>query len=607
MELTSLSLVILFGVNFILHYCFIINGKCGIINSNEKSLPLEKTVSSIRLLTKEISKFGFILLFSYICEYNPIFPNSEKVDDIDMVLLSVIVLLMFSLLNIKKSSSDDFLNREQTEEWKGWMQFMFLLYHYFSVHEIYNPVRVFVTSYIWMTGFGNFSFFYIKSDYSLVRIFQMLWRLNFLVFFLCMTMGNNYILYYICPLHTFYFFMVYTLMAIGKSYNYTEKFKYKLFVLAIIIFVIWDLDMNIFEKIFCFLGNESIEGAPSGTMWEWYFRTSLDHWSTFLGIIFALNYPTISKWKNKLEVTNVKYIVGSFLGVLLMIWIFFILPLDKKEYNKYNAYMGSLVPMLVYIYLRNITHIMRSYYLKPLHDIGKITLETYLMQHHLWLNNNAKTVLVFVPGFPKVNMVIVGVLYLILSKQLFKITMYLRGMLLPDDLKKCIMNLLGMVSIISITLILSKFFIFMEFNCFFIGIFILLIGIMNLVIIHYILYSDESYDGFLIKKRNISVIILCIVSILFHYINTSKDDWVVRDVNKNISGMGNIWMGICVCCISCIMIYTRDSFYGLVLLFGKKHLSEEDKSWSGIYTGFLHKLGKIQIDEIEESDKEFLI
>lgn len=41
----------------------------------------------------------------------------------------------------------------------------------------------------------------------------MLWRLNFLVVLLCMAMGNTYILYYICPLHTFYFFVVYAIMS----------------------------------------------------------------------------------------------------------------------------------------------------------------------------------------------------------------------------------------------------------------------------------------------------------------------------------------------------------------------------------------------------------
>lgn len=52
-----------------------------------------------------------------------------------------------------------------------------------------------------------------KGDYGAVRLLQMLWRLNFLVVLLCMAMGNTYILYYICPLHTFYFFVVYAIMS----------------------------------------------------------------------------------------------------------------------------------------------------------------------------------------------------------------------------------------------------------------------------------------------------------------------------------------------------------------------------------------------------------
>ena len=59
-----------------------------------------------------------------------------------------------------------------------------------------------------MTGFGNFSFFYVKGDFGFVRFVQMIWRLNFLVLFLCMTMNNHYILYYIVPLHAFYFLTV---------------------------------------------------------------------------------------------------------------------------------------------------------------------------------------------------------------------------------------------------------------------------------------------------------------------------------------------------------------------------------------------------------------
>jgi hypothetical protein len=67
-----------------------------------------------------------------------------------------------------------YLNRHQTEEWKGWMQVLFLMYHYFAAAEIYNAIRVFIAAYVWMTGFGNFSYYYIRKDFSLARFTQVI-------------------------------------------------------------------------------------------------------------------------------------------------------------------------------------------------------------------------------------------------------------------------------------------------------------------------------------------------------------------------------------------------------------------------------------------------
>ena len=41
------------------------------------------------------------------------------------------------------------LSRPQTEEWKGWMQFAFIMYHYYRAWSAYNWIRVFVSSYVW--------------------------------------------------------------------------------------------------------------------------------------------------------------------------------------------------------------------------------------------------------------------------------------------------------------------------------------------------------------------------------------------------------------------------------------------------------------------------
>ena len=65
-----------------------------------------------------------------------------------------------------------------------------------------------------------------------------------------MAMDNHYILYYICPLHTFYFLVVYAIMAPASSMNYTKNgMRYKLLIAGAIIFCVWDWDLKIFEKV----------------------------------------------------------------------------------------------------------------------------------------------------------------------------------------------------------------------------------------------------------------------------------------------------------------------------------------------------------------------
>ena len=57
-------------------------------------------------------------------------------------------------------------------------------------------IRIFIAGYVWMTGFGNFSYYYRTGDFGVGRFCQTMWRLNFLVFFCCVVLQNEYMLYY---------------------------------------------------------------------------------------------------------------------------------------------------------------------------------------------------------------------------------------------------------------------------------------------------------------------------------------------------------------------------------------------------------------------------
>jgi hypothetical protein len=58
--------------------------------------------------------------------------------------------------------------------------------------------------------------------------------------------------------------------------------------------------------------------------------------------------------------------------------------------------------------------------------VGKTTLETYLLQHHIWLTSNAKTLLTIVPEHPWINFAVASMLFYVVSKELYRLTMSLR-------------------------------------------------------------------------------------------------------------------------------------------------------------------------------------
>jgi hypothetical protein len=131
-------------------------------------------------------------------------------------------------------------------------------------------------------------------------------------------------------------------------------------------------------------------------VWEYYFRTSLDHWSAYLGMIFAANYPLAEQYFKRATGYPL-YVCGLLMAVATVWWYFKFYVLEKIMYNLYHSYT-AIIPLTSYIFFRNITPAVRSYVSMSMHDLGKTTLETYLLQHHIWLTSNAKTLLTIVPG-----------------------------------------------------------------------------------------------------------------------------------------------------------------------------------------------------------------
>ena len=276
------------------------------------------------------------------------------------------------------------------------MQFAFIMYHYYRAWSAYNWIRVFVSSYVWMTGFGNFLYFDKTKDYSFARIVSMCIRINYFPMLLAWITGVSLDLYYVVPLHTEGFFMT---MITCRLYHYLEDSFHMTYYKARIIAIGISLLAHILfyetpAVNFLLIFSEEI-----------HLRFQIDKYSAWVGIVCGLLMKYLTEymtWAYGSTVRGDRLIPQwsqRFGGVILIaIWYHAFGYLDDKfVYNPIHPYI-FWIPVFGWLMIRNSSRYLTESYSTLLEFVGKNTLETYVLQFHLFMNHSVQNIPIVIPG-----------------------------------------------------------------------------------------------------------------------------------------------------------------------------------------------------------------
>jgi len=129
------------------------------------------------------------------------------------------------------------------------------------------------------------------------------------------------------------------------------------------------------------------------------FRVNLDIWITYIGMLFAVGVNhfrdlRLAKHKHWPIVRNSAIAMSA--AAICWYTVFELTQESKFTYNKWHPYI-SAIPILSFVVLRNSTEALRSSSSWAFIFIGKCSLETFIMQYHIWLAADTKGILFMIP------------------------------------------------------------------------------------------------------------------------------------------------------------------------------------------------------------------
>ncbi|VVC99019.1 unnamed protein product [Leptidea sinapis] len=372
-----------------------------------------------------LAKLGMIMLYFYLCDRTNFFMKENKYYSEWSFWLPVgyvVALGLFFTDESRSSSHSRVLHREQTNEWKGWMQLVILVYQVTGASKvlpIYMLVRALQSSYLFLTGYGHLYYTWKTGDVGLVRYFRVIFRLNFFTIVLCLTMNRPYQFYSFIPLVSFWYTLMFALFAlppyIAPLSSHTQESKpYQYLIMALKVMGLLIIVTVLYMTY----------GIIFGVAYLLAQRYSL---------LDDNNHSNLFSRGGSLCATLLAFIgIGSYVT-------FTFLCTNAFDCNEIHSYV-SFLPVYGYILLRNISGALRTRHSSLFAWFGNITLELFASQSHTWLAADTHGVLVLVPAAPVLNLIVTSYIFVFAAHEVHQLTAAILPYAVPDDWRLVLRN-----------------------------------------------------------------------------------------------------------------------------------------------------------------------
>ncbi|XP_046659360.1 LOW QUALITY PROTEIN: N-acetylneuraminate 9-O-acetyltransferase [Homalodisca vitripennis] len=411
------------------------------------------------ILTTSLAKLGLIMAYFYLCDRTNFFMKENKYYSPVSFWLPIGYVFALGLFFTEDSRYTKVLHRDQTEEWKGWMQLVILIYNMTGATsnlQIYNHVRMLISAYLFLNGYGHFYYLWHRSDAGIVRFFQVLFRLNMTTVILCLCMNRPYQFYYYVPVVSFWFSLLYLVLvapprvtAASCEHNPLHYLYLVLKLVGLFSFIIMLYMSEVFfDKVFVTRPWKALFVTTDDDIHEWWFRWKLDRYSTSYGAVFAMML-LFAQNSSLVDDNNHSNLFTSRIA-LCSVFIAFVglgcsstfalLCQTKAECNEVHSYT-VFIPVTMCFFLRNVSGILRTRYSSFFAWFGRYPLELFVTQYHVWLAADNHGVLVLLPGYPVLNVLISCFIMVCVTHELHDLTRALLPFAVPNDWRLVLRNI----------------------------------------------------------------------------------------------------------------------------------------------------------------------